>query len=80
MAALPLLHVQFGLRQLVHLPCLSAAAIPVDLRVAKRGQTQRQIAAVEAFRVPADRDDRLCPRSPAVSSRILPRRWSCAGR
>ena len=29
-----LLHVRFGLRQSVHLPCLPPAAVPVDLRIA----------------------------------------------
>ena len=31
---LPLLHVEFGLRQSSHLPCLAAAAVPINMRVA----------------------------------------------
>ena len=34
------------------------AAVPIDLRIAERDQAQCQIASVEAFRVPADRDNR----------------------
>jgi hypothetical protein len=56
--ALPLLHVERGFGKAVHLPCLSAATIPIDLRVAERDKPQRQIVSVEAFRVPANRNDR----------------------
>ena len=55
---LPLLHVERGFGQAVHLPCLPATAIPIDPCVPQRDKPQRQIVAVEAFRVPADRDNR----------------------
>jgi hypothetical protein len=35
-AKLPLLNVEAGLRQPVYLPCLSAAAVPIDIGVTER--------------------------------------------
>ena len=55
----PVLHVDRGLPQPVHLPCLSAAAVPVDVGVSECDKPQREVAAVETLRVPADRDDGL---------------------
>jgi hypothetical protein len=56
---LPLLNVQIGLRQAVYLPGLPSASVPVDLRITESDDTQREVAAIEPFRVPADCDDRL---------------------
>ena len=49
---LPVLRGEFGLRQARYLPRLGATAIPVDLGVAERHETQGEVAALEALRVP----------------------------
>src|SRR5262249_26647633 len=54
----PLLRIEIGLRQGRHLPCLAAAAIPVDMGIAQRDETERQIAPVEALRIPTNCNDR----------------------
>jgi hypothetical protein len=50
---LPVLHHKIGFWQFRHLPCLGAAAVPVDLGVAERHQTQGEVTALKALRVPA---------------------------
>ena len=55
---LPLLHIERGFGKAVHFPCLPATTIPINSCVPERGKPQRQIVAVEAFRVPAYRDNR----------------------
>ena len=55
---LPGLHRRWFLGKPVYFPCFAATPIPADISVAQRDKAQRQIAAVEAFRTKADRDDR----------------------
>jgi hypothetical protein len=52
LATLPLLHVDLGFGQPRHFPCLPPATVPIDPRAAECDQTQRQVAAIEPFRIP----------------------------
>ena len=57
-AQLPVLEIDIGLWEPCYFPRLSTAAIPIDLRMTKCDETQRKVAAIEALRVPPDRNDR----------------------
>ena len=56
---LPFLQIEFGLGKFVELPRLPTASIPIDFRVAEGDEPERKIAAIEAFRIPANSDNGL---------------------
>ena len=58
-SGLPVVQLQIGLGQAIHLPRFESTAIPVDLCVTERDKPQRQIVTAKALGVPAHRHDRL---------------------